>query len=301
MSEVEKNEVPTAAPPEKIVNTGPPQTPDGRDNSCGCATESAIADAGKPAPNYIYALGRVVPRFPTLGLEKEFARAAGMTETTGLTDRETFHAVLSKPENRYLARKICWAFAIEGMPAYVLFPRHRGDLEALVEAIRPIPKAMDIDVIIGEKGPIAPPEICGGLQVPMVAFDHAFSFDRDSMIKAIPRPESISDRSAAGELFDRIMQVADNMGAADEHRALNYLAVRYPGIYAKAAEEFGRNFSLTGVVARPSRLSGARKVVSAIFSYTHRETDVTEKYFVRVDTTEVFPFMVTKMAPYYDR
>ncbi len=91
------------------------------------------------------------------------------------------------------------------------------------------------------------------------------------------------------------------MGAADEHRALNYLAVRYPAIYAKAAEEFGRNFSLTGVVARPSRLSGARKVVSAIFSYTHRETDVTEKYFVRVDTTEVFPFMVTKMAPYYDQ
>jgi hypothetical protein len=240
-------------------------------------------------------------------VEKEFARAAGVTETTGLTDRETFHAVLSKPENRYLARKICWAFAIEGLPAYVLFPRHRGDLEALVEAIRPVPKPVDVDVIIGEKGPVAPPEMCGGLQLPMVAFDHTFSFDRDSMIKSIPRPESIPEkddpkfRSAAGELFDRIMQVADNMGATDEHRALNYLAVRYPAIYAKAAEEFGRNFSLTGVVARPSRLSGARKIVSAIFSYTHRETDVTEKYFVRVDTTEGFPFMVTKMAPYYDR
>ena len=307
MSEVEINEVPITAPPVKSKNSEMPQTPEGGDNGCGCATESAIADAGKPAPNYIYALGRVVARFPTLGLEKEFARAAGMTETTGLTDRETFHAVLSKPENRYLTRKICWAFAIEGMPAYVLFPRHRGDLEALIEAIRPVPKAMDVDVIRGEKGPIAPPEMCGGLQLPMVAFDHAFSFDRDSMIKSIPRPESISEkddpkfRSAAGELFDRIMQVADNMGAADEHRALNYLAVRYPAIYAKAAEEFGRNFSLTGVVGRPSRLSGARKVVSAIFSYTHRETDVTEKYFVRVDTTEVFPFMVTKMAPYYDR
>jgi len=307
MSEVEKNEAPTAAPPEKIENIGPPQTPEGVDNSCGCATETTTTDSGKPVPNYIYALGRVVPRFPSPGVEKEFARAAGVTETTGLTDRETFHAVLSKPENRYLARKICWALTIEGLPAYVLFPRHRGDLEALVEAIRPIPKAMDVDVIIGEKGPLAPAEMCGGLQVPMVAFDHAFSFDRDSMIKSIPRPESISEkddpkfRSAAGELFDRIMQVADNMGATDEHRALNYLAVRYPAIYAKAAEEFGRNFSLTGVVARPSRLSGARKIVSAIFSYTHRETDVTEKYFVRVDTTEVFPFMVTKMAPYHDR
>src|SRR5690554_6426660 len=116
---------------------------------------------------------------------------------------------------RYLARKICWALTIEGLPAYVLFARHRGDLEALVEAIRPVPKPMDVDVSIGEKGPLPPAEMCAGLQVPMVAFDHAFSFDRDSMIKSIPRPESIPEkddpkfRSAAGELFDRIMQVAD--------------------------------------------------------------------------------------------
>ena len=176
-----------------------------------------------------------------------------------------------------------------------------------MEAIRSVPKPEDVDVIIGEKGPVAPPEMCGGLKVPMVAFDHVFSFDRDSMIRSIPRPGSIPEkddrkfRSAAGELFDRIMQMADNMSVTDEHRTLNYLAVRYPVIYAKTAEEFGRDFSLTGVEARPSRLSGARRIVSAIFSYTHRETDVTEKYFVRVDVTEVFPFMVTKMAPYYDR
>lgn len=81
-------------------------------------------------------MGRVVARFPSPGVEKEFARATGVTETTGLTDRETLHTVLSKPENRYLARKICWALTIEGLPAYVLFPRHRGDLEALVEATR---------------------------------------------------------------------------------------------------------------------------------------------------------------------
>lgn len=274
-------------------------------HSCGCG--EGVKAKGTSVPQYVYALGKIEPRFRSMAMEREFARVAGATETTGLTDQETFHAVLSKRENRYLARKMCWALTVEGLPAYILFPRHRGDLEFLVEAIRPVPKSEDVDVFIGEKGPLAPPQMCGSLQVPMVAFDHVFSFDRDSMIKSIPRPESILEkgdpkfRSAAGELFDRIMQVADNMGATDEHRALNYLAVRYPAIYAKAAEEFGRNFSLTGVVARSSRLSGSRKIVSAIFSYTHRETDVTEKYFVRVDTTEVFPFMVTKMAPYYDR
>jgi hypothetical protein len=79
-------------------------------------------------------------------------------------------------------------------------------------------------------------------------------------------------------------------GGTDEHRALNYLAVRYPAIYANAAEAFGRNESLTAVETRLSPLSGTRKIVDVIFAYTNRNTDVTEKYFVRVDVTERFPF-----------
>ncbi len=38
-----------------------------------------------------------------------------------------------------------------------------------------------------------------------------------------------------------------------------------------------------------------------VFSYTHRQTDFTEKYFVRVDIHEEFPFLVTKLPSYYDR
>ena len=99
----------------------------------------------------------------------------------------------------------------------------------------------------------------------------------------------------------RFMQMADNAGAMDDYRALNYLAVRYPAIYAQSAERHGQNFTLTAVDVRPSRLSGTRSIVDVIFSYTHRQTDVTEKYFVRVDVTEEFPFLVTRLSPYYDR
>jgi len=95
--------------------------------------------------------------------------------------------------------------------------------------------------------------------------------------------------------------MTDNAGATAEHRSLNYLAVRYPAIYAKAAEEFARDFSLTGVDVLASPLSGARSVADVIFSYTNRNTDFTEKFFVRVDVTEEFPFLVTKLSPYYDR
>jgi hypothetical protein len=38
--------------------------------------------------------------------------------------------------------------------------------------------------------------------------------------------------------------------ATDEHRVLNYLAVRYPTIYARAAQSFAQNFSLSAVDLR---------------------------------------------------
>lgn len=97
------------------------------------------------------------------------------------------------------------------------------------------------------------------------------------------------------------MQMADNAGATNDHRALNYLAVRYHGIYFTTAEAHGRNSSLTSVEVKTSRLSGTRKIVDVIFTFTNRTTDVVEKNFCRVDVTEEFPFLVSKMQSYYDR
>ena len=167
-----------------------------------------------------------------------------------------------------------------------------------------MPSPNDIDIVVGVRGPIAPPEMCNGLMIPIVAFDQIYSFDRDTLIKAIPKPEKTTAAQfgpAAEELFNRIMQLTDNAGATDEHRALNYLAVRYPAIYTKAAEEFARDFSLTGVEVRPSPLSSTRSIVEVVFAFTNRNTDFTEKFFVRVDVSEEFPFLVTKLSPYYDR
>jgi hypothetical protein len=107
-------------------------------------------------------------------------------------------------------------------------------------------------------------------------------------------------RRSADEVFGTIIQMADNAGASDEHRALNYLAVRYPRLYASAAQAHSRNASVTGVEVRPSRLSGVRNVVEVIFSYTDRQTDVVEKWFVRVDVTEEYPFLVTKLSQFFE-
>lgn len=183
-------------------------------------------------------------------------------------------------------------------------PRDPMDLDLLIEAIRREPSPMDLDVVIGVRGPVAPPEMCNGLMIPIVAFNQLYSFDRDSLLKSIPRSDNIAEDqfwATTGELLDRIMLMSDNAGATDEHRALNYCAVRYPAIYARTAESHQQNAALTGVEVRPSRLSGTRKIVDVIFSYTTRNTDVTEKYFCRVDVTEEFPFLVTKLSPYLER
>jgi hypothetical protein len=275
-----------------------------------CATCGAMpASIMKTAPHYatapwVYALGKIEARFPKISVEKEFAQATGRADTKGLTDRQALHEVLSKPENRYLVRQLCWVTTIQGQETYILSPRDPADLQLLVDALRPNPNPSDLDVVIGMKGPVAPPEMCNGLMVPIVVFDQIYSFDRDALVRAIPRPEKSSSNEfgpAAEELFDRIMQLTDNAGATDEHRALNYLAVRYQAIYAKAAEYFEQNSSLTGVAVRRSPLSGVRNLLDVIFSYTGRSTDVVEKCFVRVDVTDEFPFLVTKLSSYYDR
>ena len=85
--------------------------------------------------------------------------ASGRTDTAGQTDQETFHAVLSEPDNRYLVRQLCWVLTIQGLETYLLRPRDPAGIDLLVNAIRPAPGPGDIDVVIGWRGPIAPPEL----------------------------------------------------------------------------------------------------------------------------------------------
>jgi hypothetical protein len=306
METVEQN-APLLRPAEPgQTSTPPPATParivPAQTEDPPCPTCAAQAAATPPA--YIYAIGRIEARFPRVSVEKEFAQATSRADTKGKTDRAAFHTVLSQPENRYLARRLCWVLTIQGLEAYILVPKDPIDLALLIDAVKGANEADPwLCCVVGERGPTAPQEMCNGLMVPVVFFEQLYFFDHPSLIKAIPRPEKIPAKeftASAGELFSRVIQMTDNAGAADDDRALNYLALRYPAIYATAADCHARDFALTGVEARPSALSGTRNVVDVIFTYSNRNTDFVEKYFVRVDVTEEFPFLVTKLSPYFD-
>jgi hypothetical protein len=70
--------------------------------------------------SYVYALGRIEPRFPRLSIEKEFAQATGRAETVNLTDRQALQRVLQ--DNRYLARQLCWVMTVSGLEPISLSP-----------------------------------------------------------------------------------------------------------------------------------------------------------------------------------
>lgn len=299
-------EMPQQRPfPNHVAAGGLLQPVVAHDESHGAFMAPSPVTVGVAAPSlYVYAIGKIEARYPRLSIEKEFAQVAGRVDTAGLTDDQVFYEILTAPENRHLARLLCWVLTVREIETYILLPRDPGDFSLLVEAIRPEPSPMDLDVVIGTRGPIASPELCNGLMIPVVAFNQIYSFDRGSLISAIPRLKSMTDKqfeAASSHVLNLILQVADNAGATDDHRALNYLAMRYPEIYRRTAEQFAEEFSLSGVDVRRSPLADARNVVDCIFSYTSRRSGFTEKVAVSVDVTDEFPFLVGGMSAYYDR
>jgi PatG Domain len=266
--------------------------------TCGTAQVGTLATS-----SYVYAVGCIKGIFPNASVERQAAQVTGRAETAGKTDKQAFYDILSRRENRYLARHLCWVLTVQGLETYILQPRDPADLDLLISAIEPH-ESPRLSTVVGVRGPVAPPEFCNGLMIPIVIFDQIYTFSREALIKAIPRPEGVpAERfeATAREVLDRFLQVNENAGASDEHRVLNWLSVSYPVIYADAAEKFARDFSLTAIETRPSLLSGAYKIYDVIISYEGRKNGVTEKFFVSVDATGPWPYLARKYSPYVDR
>jgi hypothetical protein len=83
-----------------------------------------------------------------------------------------------------------------------------------------------------------------------------YTFDIMEFIKQIPGIEGYED--AARDFLHRMPQVMlDNVGEADEHRAVNYLTLRYQAVYNMVASRLKLNQTLKGMTASPT--VGARK------------------------------------------
>ncbi|OXY92009.1 hypothetical protein BEK98_27760 [Streptomyces diastatochromogenes] len=240
-------------------------------------------------------------RFPDVGVEREFAQSIGRTDAAPRTDREALYETLTRSENRYLVRQLCFVFNVQGMETYILEPSDSHSYGLLAEeAIRSNPKTTDLDVVIGRRGPLSAPEACNGLTLPTVRLAQLYSFDRDELVHSIQRPDSVAEEgfeATAKEVLDRVLRMTDNTGAMPQHRAMNYLAVRYPVIYQQTFRKHADNASLTSIEVQRSDVSENRTVMDAIFTYMDRATFLTTKYGVRADVHNMFPFVVSPLSP----
>ena len=320
--------------------------------------------------SYVYSIGTVDARFPSIGVEKEYIQAqAALAEIlqdrhrvddnlptlANLTERKRKYKVLTysvgynitpderyddgeglvpnppnrnaeivtaeivRYPNRYLARDMCWVFSVENIDTYILNPRSEEELTQLIDMLNEPTAAtpVDVDVIIGSLGAIAPPSFCNGLELPIVQINNTYSFvvkqfidqlwsgylDQQQNSRSQSSALSETDfKSAANNLFVRMMQLADNVGNLDEHRAINYLALRSQQIYIQTAELSQDSKRLLKITVKPSPLTdnSSRSVMEVIFTYA-TPSDSRDIYYIVVDVSGIYPFLVKNWQPYYEQ
>ncbi len=293
-----------AVAPAAIQNPSPVTlsvtTPSIAPQECDCENNEA---APAPPPTPIYSLGSIRAAFPNTSLEKEFESITGQAPGP---DNRLLYQVLSQGENIYIARNMCFIFQVDGIDSYILKPRSYVELAQFITALEPSLEK-SLDGIIGLKGPLAPPEMCNGLQLPLVAVNKSFISNLKEFVEAIASGSGVS-AELAQSVLEMILGLTDNTGATDEYRAINYLAVKYLQIYTTTAQMldpeqspggFQGAYYLVGVTAQLANVQGTRRLVNVIFQYRQRQTSQSAYWFTTVDVTGLYPFLVSKFAPYY--
>lgn len=292
--------------------------PSGRCQTCGQQQRSqdpATANCTDAVgwSGYVYGVGRLVPQFASLGVEKEFIQLTERAATDAQVDMELLRQILDDPENRYLGRHLCWVFSAQGVDTLIVLPRDDIDVAKFAESITPGPEEDLVHALVG-RAPGAMDLPCTGLGLPSVVADQLLSFTVNEFAERLLSFDTqSSDNEPAGgrelssdqrrivirEIFLRLTRRASNRGLTDEHRALNYMALRYPAIYYTGIQAYSENKTLVGIEAQKDHAPG-RQRVSVRLIFRHRRTELVERYHCLVDVTDVFPFISVPFKLIYD-
>lgn len=276
----------------------PPQTG-------GCASCGSGLPAGTPAappvqvPAAVVAVGAITCAFPSLSVEKEFAQLLGQKDFNGFTDRQTMYSILSKPENRYLARRMCFLLTPYGTgasPAYVLMPEEQDDIDLLVDTLKRPVSSTEFDVVKGQVIGIAPPALCNAQQLPVLSFYQLYSFGLEEFLGALPRPDKMAEaefKTACDEVFHRALHLASN--ASGPMLGLSYAILSYAGLYKLVAEKYQHNYSLANLEVRTSQVTGGSADIW--LKFVDRKTSFTETYCFTVNYSGPFAFLQEPLHP----
>jgi len=170
----------------------------------------------------------------------------------------------------------------------------------------------DLSLAVG-KSSLAPVERFPGVVAPVLIVDYLASFEQETLASWIrtsdgkvpipptpSRPRALPQNPQPNDFFRRLVQTADNFGDTDQWRALNYLVANYEPLYVCYADMLQHGFALDSVRVIRSRLWGSRRVVDPVFTFVN-DVGAIEKYFVRVDVTDLFPNVTNGLTEYFER
>jgi hypothetical protein len=280
------------------LTSAPPPT--GGCSTCGSGPTPAPPVAPPfPTQGPVVAVGAVTCAFPSLSVEKEFAQLLGQKDFKGFTDRQTMYSVLSKPENRYLARRMCFLFTPYGAgasPAYVLSPEEQDGIELLVDTLKRPPSSTEFDVVRGQVIGIAPPALCNAQQLPILSFYQLYSFGLDDFLGALPLPNNMKKeefKAVSDELFHRALYLASN--ASGPTLGLSYAILSYAGLYRLVAEKYQQGYSLADIDVKPSRATPGSADIW--LKFVERQTGFSETYSFTVNYSGPFAFLEEPLHP----
>ena len=273
--------------------------PPGDGAGCGCQDCAKGRDGGGGREEFVYALGRLDVRFPSIGVEREMnQRLASLGGDASASRGVRLRAGLE--QNLHLARRMCYTLLIGGGPAYVVSPAGSYLLPALMDAVGRIGQERVWSLVIGRRGSMSTPGTCGGMTAPVVVCDQLYAFTEDDWAESLERQLAgvftarrlvrKDFRAQAQGVLRDFIESTENLGASDAHRAVNYLLMQHPGLFLAVAERSGRQ-RLDKIETRTIQGLGTRRLVGVIASFIDPATGVPERLFTRVDVTEEWPFI----------
>jgi hypothetical protein len=271
---------------------------------------AASEKAGTPCPEcasrahqpeqYVYAIGRLDVRFPSLGIEREFQqRERALSDLQNKSRNVRIRAVLEK--NAHLALRVGYVFLVGGNPVFALTPTMGALKEAFFDALTHSHETDHFCVLIGRVGPLVNAAAFGGLLLSLVSVDQLYPFsgaEWTAGLTKVAQPaldsrklEAAAFHAIAKNIFSEVSSMPENMGTSDGHRALNYLLVQHPGMFLAATER--RNHVLDHIDTRVIHTVGGRRHVAVILIFLDRGTGVPERLYCTVDVTEEWPFIAS--------
>ena len=298
---------------------------------------SQIAPQIVPNIDYVYVYGHVRADFPSPGLKKEFERYLICTTDDGTVnqfipgDRQArlkalkmdenldklLFEVLSKPENRYIARLMSWTlFDSYGNDVYQLKPTE-SQLNALIAAIEPRQAADngDAQAHTGVQASTAQKHrkvmLLGSVSesadslnlLPELSIRKIESASPASILEVLKSQSTEVKEQPLKQIVANILSLSDNDGDNEKERALNYILFHNLAIYTRSYAIIYEDGSETPVarlshVQVQTEVSGERRIGKVVFEFQNTSGGAGQSWYCAVDVTDQNPFLLVDFRPY---